>query len=60
MVNDVPELRTEPELHSFREVQVLVDRQVEVVGARRLQRVAPSVRKRANSCTNVLGIRIVG
>ncbi len=60
MVNDVPKLCTEAELHSFSEVQVLVNRQVEVVSVRRLQGVPPEVGIRSNSRLDVLRIRIIG
>ena len=60
MVDDVPKLRAEPELHGFRDVQVLVNSEVEVVGPRRLQGVPACVRQRARTSSNVLRIRIVG
>src|SRR6266700_5017664 len=54
MINDVRELTTQPEPDSFGNVQVLVDGQIEVVGAGHLNRIATQVRERADTGLDVL------
>ena len=54
MINDVGELTAEPEPDSFGNVQVLVDGQIEVVGAGHLNRIATQVRERADTGFDVL------
>ena len=60
MVDDVPKLRAEPELLGLREIQVLVDAEVDVVRPRRLQGVPPRVSQRTQAGSDVLRCGIFG
>jgi len=60
MIEQVTELRPEPECEPLGEVQVLVDSEVDVVGGCRHQGVTASVGQGSFARLDVLGVRIVG